>query len=68
MEPTLVTVLHGGAQTTIADLVTSCWVNIDPDNSIDDDNNGFVDDYNGWHAQNNNDNIGGGGHGTLSTG
>jgi hypothetical protein len=35
------------------------WQNMDeiPNNAIDDDNNGFVDDYDGWSFQNNSDNI-----------
>jgi Subtilase family/Secretion system C-terminal sorting domain len=32
-----------------------------PDNGIDDDNNGYVDDYYGWNAINNNGNINEGG-------
>ena len=28
-----------------------------PNNGIDDDNNGFVDDYRGWHTGFDNDNI-----------
>ena len=60
----------GGANYDHIDLIGNHWVNDQeiPDNGIDDDNNGFVDDYNGWHAQNNNDNIGGGGHGTSVSG
>ena len=60
----------GGANYNHIDLIDNHWVNDQeiPDNGIDDDNNGFVDDYNGWHAQNNNDNIGGGGHGTSVSG
>lgn len=60
----------GGANYNHIDLIDNHWVNDEeiPDNGIDDDNNGFVDDYNGWHAQNNNDNIGGSGHGTSVSG
>ena len=60
----------GGANYNHIDLIDNHWVNDQeiPDNGIDDDNNGFVDDYNGWHAQNNNDNIGGSGHGTSVSG
>ena len=60
----------GGANYEHIDLIDNHWVNDQeiPNNGIDDDDNGFVDDYNGWHAQNNNDNIGGSGHGTSVSG
>jgi len=48
------------------------WAEI-PNNGIDDDNNGYVDDYLGWNAYDSNDDITGGGffgggHGTPVTG
>jgi hypothetical protein len=39
-----------------------------PANSIDDDSNGYVDDYNGWNAINNNGNISSDDHGTHVSG
>lgn len=40
-----------------------------PDNGIDDDNNGFVDDYRGWDTGSDSDAVyDGGGHGTPVTG
>lgn len=41
------------------------WKNKDeiPDNGIDDDENGYIDDYNGWNAFQFNDNIVDGNHG-----
>jgi subtilisin family serine protease len=39
-----------------------------PGNFIDDDGNGYVDDYNGWNAYNNNGNITGCGHGSHVSG
>ena len=39
-----------------------------PGNNLDDDGNGYVDDFDGWNAYNNTDNITGGGHGTPVTG
>lgn len=39
-----------------------------PGNNIDDDGNGYVDDYSGWDANNNNDDVDGGGHGTPVAG
>ncbi|MCS6819535.1 MAG: S8 family serine peptidase [Chitinophagales bacterium] len=39
-----------------------------PSNGIDDDGNGFIDDYQGWNAYNNNGNTSGGGGNNHSTG
>ena len=39
-----------------------------PDNGIDDDENGYIDDYGGWNAAEGNDNIPNGSHGTHITG
>jgi PKD repeat protein len=42
------------------DLVENKWINTAESgfpNGIDTDNNGYVDDYNGWNIQQNNDNI-----------
>lgn len=52
------------------DLVDNRWINtaeIDG-NGIDDDGNGYVDDYFGWNVQSNDDAIGNGGHGTNCAG
>ena len=35
---------------------------------VDDDGNGYVDDYNGWNPLQNNDNYGTGAHGTNCLG
>ncbi len=43
------------------------WAEI-PDNGIDDDNNGYIDDFEGWNSNADNDNIAGGGHGTPVAG
>jgi hypothetical protein len=40
----------------------------DPGNSIDDDGNGYVDDYRGWSVATNDDNAYGGPHGTSVAG
>ncbi len=56
----------GGALWSIPDLVDNHWVNIHeiPDNGIDDDNNGYVDDYHGWSVGTANDEVyGSGNHG-----
>ncbi len=63
----VVAVLEGGGTNYMhTDLIDNHWVNAAeiPDNGIDDDGNGYVDDYNGWNSGNNTDNIGAGGHGT----
>jgi len=42
------------------DLHANIWVNHEeiPDNGIDDDMNGYVDDYRGWNVSFDNDNVG----------
>ncbi len=46
----VIAVLDTGANLVEPDLVEALWVNKgeDPDNGIDDDGNGFVDDWAGW--------------------
>ncbi|MDR0793968.1 MAG: S8 family peptidase [Chitinophagaceae bacterium] len=48
----------------------SFWKNIHeiPNNGIDDDNNGYIDDYDGWNAYNNNGVITSASHGTHVAG
>lgn len=52
------------------DLSGNHWKNLDeiPNNGIDDDGNGYIDDYNGWNVASNDDNIGTGSHGTNCAG
>ncbi len=52
------------------DLTGNRWTNNAeiPNNGIDDDNNGYVDDYDGWNPVAGNDNYGTGGHGTNCLG
>lgn len=52
------------------DITANRWFNANeiPNNNIDDDNNGYIDDYNGWNPVQNNDNYGTGGHGTNCLG
>ena len=56
------------------DLSHRLWVNVDeiPGNGIDDDNNGYIDDINGWDFgdddNNPNDDAAGAGHGTHTAG
>jgi len=47
----VVAVIDGGIDITHPELKGKIWINTDeiPANRIDDDNNGFVDDINGWN-------------------
>ncbi|WP_454871224.1 S8 family peptidase [Pseudocnuella soli] len=49
--PVVVAVIDGGIDTTHEDLKSILWTNIKetPGNKKDDDNNGYVDDINGWN-------------------
>lgn len=60
----------GGALFTHPDLAANFWRNHQeiPNNSLDDDGNGYVDDYEGWNVNGNNDNHGTGNHGTQCMG
>ena len=67
----VVAVLEGGGSNyNHVDLIDNHWTNTAeiPGNGVDDDNNGYVDDFNGWNAGNNSDNIAAGGHGTSVSG
>lgn len=52
------------------DLIDNAWFNHleIPNNGVDDDANGYVDDHRGWNTPNNNDNVYGGSHGTQVAG
>lgn len=52
------------------DLKDNHWINTNeiPNNSMDDDGNGYIDDYNGWNVSTLNDNIGSSSHGTSCAG
>lgn len=60
----------GGADWDHPDLIDNHWVNTNEiaGNNIDDDNNGYVDDVNGWNVGNTNDIISAGNHGTGVSG
>ena len=68
----VVCVIDDGIDVNHSDFGDNLWVNYAeiPNNNIDDDNNGFVDDYLGWNADDNNDDIGNsnGSHGTPVAG
>lgn len=61
-------VIDGGFKLTHVDL--NFWKNYQeiPNNLIDDDLNGYVDDYDGWHASSNTDNLPIATHGTHVAG
>lgn len=46
----IVAIIDSGVDTTHSDLKGKFWINEDeiPGNGIDDDNNGYIDDINGW--------------------
>lgn len=64
----VVAVIDGGFDLNHEDL--SFWKNIHeiPNNGIDDDNNGYIDDYDGWNAYNHNGIITSASHGTHVVG
>jgi subtilisin family serine protease len=66
----VVAVVDGGVQTNHVDLIENIWVNENeiPGNGIDDDNNGYVDDINGWDAYSNDGSIPSNDHGTHVAG
>lgn len=50
-ESIIVAVIDGGVETSHEDLKDVLWTNIKeiPDNGIDDDGNGYIDDVHGWN-------------------
>ena len=66
----VIAIVDAGFQLNHPDLVDNLWVNSSeiPSNGIDDDNNGYVDDYYGWNPANNSDNVGVDSHGTAVAG
>ncbi|NNE15513.1 MAG: S8 family serine peptidase [Saprospiraceae bacterium] len=47
----VVAVIDSGVDVEHEDLADNIWINVDeiPDNNVDDDNNGYVDDVYGWN-------------------
>jgi subtilisin family serine protease len=56
---TVIAVIDIGVDIKNSDLVDNIWLNLDEiaDNGIDDDNNGYVDDVNGWNFVENNNQV-----------
>lgn len=55
----VVAIIDTGIDTTHEDLSSAIWVNADeiPDNGIDDDGNGYIDDVNGWNFYSGNNQV-----------
>ena len=66
----VVAIIDDGTTLNHPDLAPNIWHNYAeiPDNGIDDDNNGYVDDFNGWNIINNNNNVNSGSHGVEVAG
>lgn len=62
----VIAIIDNGTTVNHLDLYPNHWFNRQeiPNNGIDDDKNGFIDDYLGWNAAARNDNVEGGAHGT----
>ena len=70
-ENIIVAVIDTGIYTNHPDLEKQLWINTDeePSNGIDDDGNGYVDDYYGWNFALNNEAVADlSGHGTNCAG
>lgn len=67
---TIVVCIIENANLPHADLIGNAWLNQAeiPNNAIDDDNNGYVDDFRGWDPTGMDDDVYSGGHGTQVAG
>jgi len=66
----VVAIFDDGFQLDHPEYVSNVWHNINeiPDNGIDDDGNGYIDDYDGWNSTNDNDDHSLERHGTAVAG
>ena len=55
----VVCIIDNGQETTHEDFEDNLWINHGeiPNNGLDDDGNGYIDDYRGWNVSRNNDEI-----------
>lgn len=67
---TIVVCIIENADLPHADLIANAWYNHQeiPGNGVDDDGNGYVDDYRGWNPNSQTDQVYGGTHGTQVAG
>ena len=65
----VVAILDDGVDINHSDLLANLWVNSKeiPNNHLDDDHNGYVDDYLGWNPISENDHVGSGSAGNHGT-
>ena len=67
----IIAVIDSGIDYNHPDLAENIWINKDeiPDNDIDDDNNGYIDDVRGWNFLDDNNEVEDiAGHGTACAG
>ena len=66
----VVAILDNGISPSQTDFGNNIWINHAeiPNNNVDDDGNGYKDDYKGWNPTSNTDLIAGGSHGTSVAG
>jgi len=66
----VVCVIDDGVDLNHEDLKENLWINYAeiPDNGIDDDNNGYIDDYYGWNTRQNTGDVQEDDHGTSVSG
>ncbi len=55
----VVAIIDDGIDTDHEDIAPNLWTNHDeiPNNGIDDDNNGYIDDYHGWNTVSDNNDV-----------
>ena len=66
----VVAIIDDGTEPTHPDLINNSWFNAKeiPGNQLDEDQNGYIDDYNGWNILSSNDSVDHGEHGVSVNG